>query len=308
MNMQDATELFLFHCKSERNLSSLTLLAYQADISQFMIFIKNLEYDQLHKIDKMILREYLNNLEKRYKPRSIKRKIASLKSFFSFFEYEEIIELSPFRKLRLRIDTSKQLPRVISKDNLTKIFQNAYHEKKQYNESSKEYQIVIRDIAVLETLFSTGIRVSELCNIKENAIDLSNKHILILGKGKRERLIPLCETSVIDSLSNYHQVYSDFIKSDGAFFLNRDYRPLSDQSVRFIIKKYSELSQIAETITPHMFRHTIATQLLENGVDIRNIQTLLGHSSLSVTEIYTHVSLSAQREALKGKHPRINMF
>lgn len=308
MNMQDATDLFLFHCKSERNLSLLTLRAYQSDISQFVMFLKKMELDQLDTVDKMILREYLSQLEKRYKPRSIKRKIASLKSFFSFFEYEEIIELSPFRKLRLRLETSKQLPRVISSENLSRIFQDAYHEKKQYEKSSKEYQVVVRDIAVMETLFSTGIRVSELCNIKTNVVDLNNKHILILGKGKRERLIPLCEASVIDSLSNYQQVYADYIKSDSAFFLNRDFRPLSDQSVRFIIRKYTKLSKVTETITPHMFRHTIATQLLENGVDIRNIQTLLGHSSLSVTEIYTHVSLSAQREALKGKHPRKNMF
>lgn len=106
---------------------------------------------------------------------------------------------------------------------------------------------------------------------------------------------------------NYIKQYSKFINDESIFFLNRDKRPLSDQSVRQLIKKYQTKSGIPEKATPHMFRHTIATLLLENGVDIRNIQTLLGHSSLAVTEIYTHVSLSAQREALGRRHPRIKL-
>lgn len=106
------------------------------------------------------------------------------------------------------------------------------------------------------------------------------------------------------ALKDYRDCYEEFLEPESAFLLNRDKRPLSDQSVRQIIKKYQKRACIPEDATPHMFRHTIATLLLENGVDIRNIQTLLGHSSLAVTEIYTHVSLSAQREALGKCHPR----
>ena len=162
----------------------------------------------------------------------------------------------------------------------------------------------IRDIAVLETLFSTGVRVSELCKLRGTDVDLVHRHILVMGKGKRERIIPICDQAVLKALKCYRDCYATHLMPESAFFLNRGMRPLSDQSVRLIIKKYQKKACIPENATPHMFRHTIATLLLENGVDIRNIQTLLGHSSLAVTEIYTHVSLSAQREALGRKHPR----
>jgi len=157
---------------------------------------------------------------------------------------------------------------------------------------------------VIETLFSTGVRVSELCHLKITDVDLQHHHIRVLGKGKRERVIPLCDPATVNALSEYKSIYFTNTAIGDNFFLNRDRKPLSDQSVRQIIKKYQKKSQIPEMVTPHMFRHTIATLLLENGVDIRNIQTLLGHSSLAVTEIYTHVSLSAQREALGRCHPR----
>ena len=111
-------------------------------------------------------------------------------------------------------------------------------------------------------------------------------------------------SATVNAMECYRDCYAVHLSDEGAFFLNRDMRPLSDQSVRQIIKRYQKLASLSEDITPHMFRHTIATLLLENGVDIRNIQVLLGHSSLSVTETYTHVSLSAQREALGKRHPR----
>ncbi len=187
---------------------------------------------------------------------------------------------------------------------MTKLFQSAYSYKDKIPTDSRAYKEAARDIAVLETLFSTGVRVSELCRLRKEDVDLSQLHILVMGKGKRERVIPLCDKATVQALKNYKRLYADFLKTGSAFFLNRDKQPLSDQSVRQIIKKYQKQACIPENASPHMFRHTIATLLLENGVDIRNIQTLLGHSSLAVTEIYTHVSLSAQREALGKNHPR----
>ncbi|WP_415719808.1 tyrosine-type recombinase/integrase [Maridesulfovibrio sp.] len=159
-------------------------------------------------------------------------------------------------------------------------------------------------MCIIELLFATGIRVSELCSISPSEIDLKNNKLIINGKGNKQRLIPLCENKSLKILKEYSRLYQYALHDSTSFFLNRDLKPLSDQSVRRIIKKYSEIAGVTENITPHMFRHTIATMLLENGVDIRNIQTLLGHSSLSVTEIYTHVSLSSQRDILAKKHPR----
>jgi len=302
MKLSDAVDAFLLHCRLERGLTKLTMTAYKLDLSQFQ--------DKLHAdlvvadIDKQVVREYLGWLDERYKPRSIKRKLGTLKSFFSFLEQEDLIDSSPFRKLRLRLERAKSLPRTLSVASVTKLLQCAYSYRSEASVASRAYQEATRDIAVLETLFSTGVRVSELCNLKVPDVDLNHRQILVMGKGKRERVIPLCDSATLRALKDYRGRYEDYLKLDSMFFLNRDKHPLSDQSVRQIIKKYQKRACIPEDVTPHMFRHTIATLLLENGVDIRNIQTLLGHSSLAVTEIYTHVSLSAQREALGRKHPR----
>ena len=304
MDLSGAIETFLLHCRLERGLSQLTLTAYTLDLKQFIEKQQCKIPLSVADIDKNCIREYLVWLDANYKPRSIKRKLATLKSFFTFLEQEEHIEGSPFRKLRLRIERAKSLPRTLSVSSVRKLLQSAYAVRNSATEGACAYREATRDIAVLETLFSTGVRVSELCKLKAADVDLTNRRILVMGKGRRERVIPLCDKATVKALQSYKKEYNNYIGMESSFFLNRDKRPLSDQSVRQLIKKYQKLSCIPENATPHMFRHAIATLLLENGVDIRNIQTLLGHSSLAVTEIYTHVSLSAQREALGRRHPR----
>lgn len=303
MTIIDSISTFLSHCEIERSLSGLSLKAYKKDLDQFVEFIPENIYS-IQEIDKLIIRNFLKHITDRYKPRSIKRKIATLKTFFNFLERDDIIEASPFRKIHLKIDRSKILPKTISRSSINRLLRNMYVERGSYSRESRGYREMTRDIAVIETLFLTGVRVSELCKISCSDMDLVNEHIRISGKGKKERVVPLCAESALQILKEYASLYADHLTLDNQFFLNRDNRPISDQSVRRIIRKYSAMCGIPEHITPHMFRHTIATMLLENGVDIRNIQTLLGHSSLSVTEIYTHVSLSSQREILSMKHPR----
>ncbi len=302
MRLSRAVDVFLCHCRLERGLSRLTMTAYQIDLKQFQE--KQGQGLGIAGISKDRIRGYLAWLDENYKPRSIKRKIATLKSFFSFLEYEEYIEASPFRKLRLRLERARSLPRTLSLSSVKRLLQSAYSFRDNAVVGSRVYEEGTRDIAVLETLFATGVRVSELCQLRESDVDLEHRHILVTGKGNRERIIPLCDKATLRALKHYKDMYATFLESGSVFFRNRDKRPLSDQSVRHIIKKYQQVACIPEHITPHMLRHTIATLLLENGVDIRNIQTLLGHSSLAVTEIYTHVSLSAQREALGKRHPR----
>lgn len=304
MHLSAAIHLFLQHCRIERGLSNLSTNAYQIDLRQFLAIAADTEELCVADIDKHHIRTHLNWLNTRYKPRSIKRKIATLKSFFAFLEQEEYVETSPFRKLRLRMERAKSLPRTLPVTSVERLLASAYKARRGLPPQSETHLAVTRDIAVLETLFSTGVRVSELCRLKTTDVDLEQQRILVMGKGKRERVIPLCEEATLRALGDYRTSCAEFLRHGDAFFLNRNKRPLSDQSVRLIIRKYQRLSRIPENATPHMFRHTIATLLLENGVDIRNIQTLLGHSSLAVTEIYTHVSVSAQREALGKGHPR----
>lgn len=304
MLLSDATTAFLLHCRHERGLSPLTLNAYHLDLGQFRAAMQLAPDTPVADIDKHCMRAYIALLSERYKPKSIRRKLATLKSFFSFLEQEEWVESSPFRKLRVRIERAKSLPRTIPAESVARLLHCAHAQQGRDHCGDQRYRTTVRDIAVLETLFSTGVRVSELCSLRTGHVDLHQRQILVLGKGKRERVIPICDSATLAALEEYVRCYGAHLVPEEPFFLNRDLRPLSDQSVRQIIRKYQRLAGLPGPMTPHMFRHTIATLLLENGVDIRNIQRLLGHSSLAVTEIYTHVSLAAQREALGKKHPR----
>ena len=180
-----------------------------------------------------------------------------------------------------------------------------YDKKASYNKKcDKRYRNLLRDIAVFEVLFSTGVRVSELCKISEKDIDVTGKNLMVNGKGNRERLIPICTKEAVSALKDYYCLFKNDIRENGMFFLNRSNRPLSDQSVRRMINKYLNELKIEIRITPHMFRHSVATMLLERGVDIRYIQNLLGHSSINTTQIYAHVRHEAQRRILTKKHPR----
>lgn len=308
MTTQEAIETFFRHCQFERGLSKFTMNAYRVDLRQFSEFLQEKNSQPVNIIDKSTIRIYVEWMAKNYKPRSIKRKLATLKCFFVFLEQDEIIDLSPFRKLRLHLERAKNLPRTLSVSSVESLFASAYSQLDEETTGSKRYLLAVRDVAVLETLFSTGIRVAELCHLKASNVDLHHFQILVTGKGKRERVIPLCDPATTRALLNYKKAYQQFLEPEEAFFLNRNMLPLSDQSVRHLLRKHRDRACLNEVVTPHMFRHTIATLLLEKGVDIRNIQVLLGHSSLSVTEIYTHVSLAAQREVLEKRHPRQDLY
>jgi site-specific recombinase XerD len=247
------------------------------------------------------LRELRNN-----QPKSVKRKIASIKAFFHYLEYKDIIILNPFNKLQIKFREPVILPKTIPLKTLEVLF-NAAYAKYHKTTSPCQKRKTLRDIAVLELLFATGIRISELCSILLQNMDLQNNIILIHGKGSKERLIHICDPNVLNILNQYYTEYYSQISACGYFFVNNTGNRLSDQSVRDMINKYCRIADIDYHITPHMFRHTFATQLLEENVDIRYIQTMLGHSSINVTEIYTHVTMSKQKDILASKHPRRNM-
>ena len=221
-------------------------------------------------------------------------------------EYKDIIILNPFNKLQIKFREPVILPKTIPLKTLEVLF-NAAYAKYHKTTSPCQKRKTLRDIAVLELLFATGIRISELCSILLQNMDLQNNIILIHGKGSKERLIHICDSNVLNILNQYYTEYYSQINACGYFFVNNTGNRLSDQSVRDMINKYCRIADIDYHITPHMFRHTFATQLLEEDVDIRYIQTMLGHSSINVTEIYTHVTMSKQKDILASKHPRRNM-
>lgn len=195
------------------------------------------------------------------------------------------------------------LPKVIPlntiEDFLATIYKQIYQADTPYKRRN-----ALRDVAVSEMLFSTGIRISELCSLKSKDINLSTGTILIYGKGDKERRLHIGNEQVINILQQYKNEYNSEINICKYFFVNQSGRMLNDQAVRRMLNKYCNLASIDLHITPHMFRHTFATSLLEADVDIRYIQEMLGHSSINITQIYTHVATSKQREILINRHPR----
>ena len=294
---------YIEYCTAQKRLDTKTLKAYKIDLRQFSEQISTTE---IESITTSVLETYITNLHQQYSPKTVKRKIASIKAFFHYLEYKDIIILNPFNKLQIKFREPVILPKTIPLKTLEVLF-NAAYAKYHKTTSPCQKRKTLRDIAVFELLFATGIRISELCSILLQNMDLQNNIILIHGKGSKERLIHICDPNVLSILNQYYTEYYSQISACGYFFVNNNGNRLSDQSVRDMINKYCRIADIDYHITPHMFRYTFATQLLEEDVDIRYIQTMLGHSSINVTEIYTHVTMSKQKDILASKHPRRNM-
>lgn len=290
---------YLDYCTHRKNLNSKTTKAYSIDLSQFCQFI-GLESGDICKSD---LSNYLTYLHKNYKPKTVKRKVASLKAFFGHLEYEELIAANPMNKLRTKFQEPQILPKMIPLRIIKKILKTAY---KELGIASTEFQkkAAIRDVAILELLFATGMRVSELCSLKDADVGLRDGNIKIFGKGSKERILQIGNSEVLAILKKYRREFAPAITSVGYFFINRLNVKMSEQSVRFMINKYVDKAGVPLHITPHMFRHSFATLLLEEDVDIRYIQQMLGHSSIVTTQIYTHVTSKKQKKILTAKHPR----
>ena len=295
---------FLSHCKTEKKLSEKTIEAYTSDLKQFKKYVKE-EFDiqDFRLIQREHIKKHLVHINK-YAPRTVKRKIATLKVFYGHLLYEDCISENPFDKIRINIRVKKSLPSVLSLDEVTSILKQLQFQKNEASKNSMGYGLIIRNIAIVELLFATGIRVSELCFLKKSNISDDYGVIKILGKGNKERIIPVTNRDTINALREYYLLFQEKINQNAFFFINRLNHRISEQSVRHLIKKISQESGIKRRITPHVFRHTFATQLLEANINIRYIQELLGHSSINITQIYTHVSHQRTSEILKLKHPR----
>ena len=281
----------------EKQLSPDTIKAYRIDLRQFLEFAGDVWPD------KDVLNQYIKHINQTFAPRSVKRKLASVRAFYHEMELSGQLDKNPFDKLHIRIQSPKQLPRIIPEQVVQALLQSAYD---SYMPGCRE---TLRDIVVLELLFSTGLRVSELCALSKDSFQLgeSELRLLINGKGRKERIIQITTAELLHLLKIYYSEFSTEIELQKSILFNRRGRPISPQSVRRIINKYLRQIGVNSHITPHMFRHTFATSLLEAGMDIRYIQSLLGHSSISTTQIYTHVTARQQTLLLAEKHPRGKM-
>ncbi len=307
MTLTIAIREFLQHCQFEKNLSPKTIKAYGIDLCQFTFFLNGKE--RVADIGKQDIRDYLASLSG-LKPKSVKRKIASTKAMFNFLEFEEVLLVNPFRKMRINIREPQKLPSVLNMQEVMKIFREGYRRKsEQRDQKSYSYRESVRDIVVLELLFTTGARVSEIAGLKKDSISVQSGNITIRGKGNKERIIQVCNKETISILRYYHSLFGAQIETAGGWFLvNRFNKKLSDQSIRNMVKRVAGKAGLTRRVTPHIFRHSFATLLLEKDVDIKYIQALLGHSSIVTTQIYTHVNRAKQKQILRAKHPRKDFY
>ena len=286
INLHQLMKKYIEHCEANKRLDKKTLKAYRIDLKQFSEY---LPVTVISDITPELIENYIAMLNKKYQPKTVKRKIASIKAFFHFLEYKDLLPVNPFNKLQIHFREPVKLPRTIPLHTIGIFLSTIYSYQRN---------------AVIELLFSSGIRISELCALQPHHINLYDGTILIHGKGNKELRIQIANSSVLHILNEYYNEFYNEIQNCNYFFANQKGTPLSDQIVRRTINKYADLAAINLHITPHMFRHTFATSLLEANVDIRYIQEMLGHSSINITEIYTHVAVAKQRDILLRKHPR----
>lgn len=302
-SLQNFIRAFLCHCDFERNFSPHTIKAYRLDLAQFARFASaQTPATDGVAVTRPFVREYVRSLH-HYQPRTQRRKIATVKSLFSYLEREELIHSNPLRAVRLDVRIGRLLPRTVSFPALRVFFQQLYGNDKLRLKRGRRRDLALRDVALFELLFSSGMRVSEISNLRVTTVDLERSAVLVRGKGNKERLIPICDQEVRSALLAYLASKPSTPTVDGYFFTNRFGRRLSEQSIRIALHRHAKAAGL-EKLTPHMFRHTVATMLLEQGVDLRFIQTFLGHSSIVTTTMYAHVNDKSQREILSTRHPR----
>ena len=287
----------------ERSLSENSIEAYIRDVSKFVEFLALREYELNYKeIELTHLQEFIHYVnELGLQPRSQARVISGLKAFFKYLMVEDLLDESPAALLEApRLD--RKIPHVLTPDEINLIISALQFEQNEY--------IKIRNVAMLETLYACGLRVSELTGLRISNLYLDIGFIKILGKGNKERLIPIGESArsaisiYLDhhdgrqSLKRIHQEHADIL------FLNRRGKQLTRVMVFTIVKKLAGLAGIKKKVSPHTFRHSFATHLIEGGADLRAIQDMLGHESITTTEIYTHLDTDFLRETILQFHPR----
>lgn len=297
---RDRIEDYLDRCRGERRLSEKTVRAYRFDLEQYANWLDE-EGDGVDAFAGEAIRSYVAFLNGTYSAASVRRKLAALRAFMSFAKDEGHVSVNPFDGLKLRVRMPKRLPRTIPLEEMEKLF--------RYLSGQDKTQLVgsqlqgARDRAVVEMLIATGLRVSELCALNVGDVDWSGGTIRVVGKGDKERLAVLGDRRTLDTLAGYLQLRPASTPQE-ALFLNRSGERLSARAVRDMLGRRCAEAGVTTHVAPHMFRHTFATWLLEQGVDIRYIQQLLGHSSLRTTEVYTHVAPVKLREILRSSNPR----
>ncbi|MCX5695670.1 MAG: tyrosine recombinase XerC [Candidatus Omnitrophica bacterium] len=287
--MDKYIERFMRYMEIEKNYSQHTLINYKVDLKDFSKFCGELSLD---KIDYLLLRKYLAVLkEKSLGNRSVGRHLSALRSFFRFLSREGYIKTNPILMLSSpKLD--KHLPSFMTEEEVARLIESAFakNEKDEFG---------LRDRAILETFYSSGLRISELVSLSIEDVDFISGVVKAFGKGKKERVVPIGDAAL-----NAIRKYLDKRKKQStALFLNKNGKRISTRGVRNIVEKYLKGAGIARGVSPHTFRHSFATHLLNRGADLRTVQELLGHANLSSTQIYTHLTTDRLKSVYDKAHP-----
>lgn len=246
-NLQLHIVNYLSHCEHQKRLDSKTLKAYRIDLGQFS---KSTGITDPIDVSSNILEIYISTLHEKYKPKTVKRKIASLKAFFHYLEYREVVILNPFNKIQIKFREPTVLPKIIPLLTVESFLSTIYTCRRQAP-TAYQRKNALRDAAIIELLFATGMRISELCSLKAGDISLSDRSLLIYGKDNKERRMQIGNDDVLHVLAEYHNTFHNKSTSNGVFFINQNQTPVSDQAVRRMINKYVSLAAIDLHITPH---------------------------------------------------------
>jgi integrase/recombinase XerD len=297
-NIKDITQSFKTYLLLEKNLSANSVNAYIHDIEKLESFLKD-NYNDVHLLNTEAkhIKEFLKTLHQiELEPSSISRIISGIKAFFNYLNYAQIISNNPTETLETP-KTKRKIPTVLTVDEIESMIS-------KIDRSTPEGE---RNYAMIELLYGCGLRVSELVELKISNINLKEEFIKVVGKGNKERLIPLgkpAKKAITNYYENYRKHFKELPKYEDILFLNKFHRPLSRIMVFYIIKDLCQKANIQKNISPHTLRHSFATHLIEGGANIRAVQELLGHSSITTTEIYTHIDREFLRENLLSYHPR----
>jgi len=305
--IEDLIETFTEYLKDQKGYSLHTIRNYHIDLKQFSRFLssrgKTWDEDkrpcsEVKAVDPLVIREYLGGLYGRYKRTTISRKAASIRSFFAFLEKKRLIHANPAADIGTP-KLEKYIPTYLPVDDVFRLLERPQPDK----------PLGLRDLAILEVLYSSGLRLSEVEALNISSIDFDERLVRVLGKGDKERIVPIGRVA-LRAVKNYMEAIQDVrrkrggISRDDPLFINFRGGRLSGRSIARIVKRYAMESGLTSEISPHSMRHTFATHLLDGGADLRSVQELLGHESLSTTQKYTHVSLDRLMEVYDKAHPR----
>ena len=285
---------FINYLEYERNYSNNTIIAYKNNILQLINYLDSININDIKSVKYETIRGYLSYLhENKYKSKSISRMISSMRSFFKYLKVENVITNNPMTLIS-NPKLEKKLPKYLTINEVESIL----------SAPDMNDAVGVRDAFILELLYVSGIRVSELVNIKLNDIEESQRRIKILGKGNKERYV-LYGSRCSELLKKYISVRSNFLKYPNDYLiLSKTGRKINTREIRNIINRIKTKAGISISISPHTFRHTFATHMLNEGADLRAVQELLGHENLSTTTIYTHLTNEKLRKTYLNTHPR----